>query len=39
MFYVLWVLGLAVSITLTVLFVSKLENSGFFDKYEKKDKK
>lgn len=38
MFYAIWVIGVFVAIGLTVLGVTKLENSGFFDKYEDKNK-
>lgn len=36
MFYALWVVGVAAAIYLTVLAVSKLEKSGYFDKYDDK---
>ncbi|WP_119524632.1 cytochrome bd oxidase small subunit, CydX/CbdX family [Psittacicella hinzii] len=39
MFYAIWVIGVFVAIWLTVLAVTKLEKSGFFDKYEDQKKK
>lgn len=36
MFYFIWVVGMIVSVSLTVLAINKLEKSGYFDKYEGK---
>lgn len=36
MFYAIWVIGMIVSVYLTVYSIKRLENAGYFDKYENK---